>query len=242
LSSVVPLLFLAQLAVATPEDLSAARALIDELEFTRAIAEIEQRLASDLPLAARLEACELLALAWSAKNDVEEAKRAYVRLLRLDPGRSVDATSSPKMRTAFEAAQKELAEHPPELFDVRISREADRLRVSGRLDDPLAIVTDVRIDEVHAPVADHGFVAVLPDRDARQVVLSARAASGFEVGRSVQIVVQAPVEAPAVEAEPIMPWWGWTILGVAAASGVAVGVYFAVRPDDVVGEVVAPQP
>jgi hypothetical protein len=242
---VLPTLIVLCFVSGAPDRLARAHALIDHLEFTKAIAEIEQQLLTELPLARRLEAYELLALAWSAKSDADEAKKAYVQLLRLDPGRAVDSSHSPKMRIAFEAARLEIETKRPAFTGVRISYDVGTIDVSGTLEDPLAMVAEIRIGAVSARVAKNNFDARVPRQDnLRELVVTAHAASGIELSRATEPLVALEVAvAPKVEEEDrIMPWWGWTIVAGVVAAGVGVGVYFAVRPTNVIGEVEPAQP
>jgi hypothetical protein len=237
-------------AAAPADELARARALVQQdLEYAAGIRLLE-RLTSDPGLARdqRVEAYQLLGVAYVAVGAQDAAEAAFSALLVLAPAHALDPLLSPKIHDVFARAKAKVVK-PVHLLEVRAHPEALRLRVSARVEDAQARLREVHLwartgtapferrpmtragaqVEGEVPLPPEGMVRVeyyLEGLDAGGEVLaaagSAQAPSSVVVDRSATLAASPPPEAPEAWSGR---WWLWAAVGAAVVGGaVAAGV------------------
>jgi hypothetical protein len=114
--------------------LVSARALVRELKFAEAIAQLEvARQVPDLDRAQRIETLELLAKCHVAEGNREPAEAAFTALLSLAPEHELDRATSPKIVELFDTVKRRL--FPDERVSL-VEETAPPGRVRARVVDP----------------------------------------------------------------------------------------------------------
>jgi len=235
------------------DPLVAAEQAYMEVDFERTAELARAALASGQLTHDRLvRVYELLGVSLAAQGEEEASRDAYVKMLALDPEATVDTNLAPRLRSPFMEARGFWATRSDSLdVDVTLVRARRGLRI--QLNDPLDMAVEIRVltrvhgtyeemDEERLPAAPSHLVEVegLPEVDQIEYVVQVLDGDGNRilergtedvpnvVGREPQ-PVGAPVEGGAAEGGGGAPTWLWVALGVVAAAGLGVGLYYGLR-------------
>jgi hypothetical protein len=218
-------LLVASLLAGTPQS---CRAAYEAVRYRDAIAECS----AALPAATREQLPELyrfLALALSSQGDHDQAQRAFVSLLALDPAARLAESYSPRLRADFEAARASGAGAP-----IRLGAQAAvppqvgvPLEVTVTVDDgPAKPITDIGVTPDGATQRLHreGELKVTletpTEAGQREVKLSGYDALGglLVEQRTMLDIAAAPSRSAALS------WKVWGIVAlVSGVAGVALG-------------------
>lgn len=233
------------LAAAAPSDLSRAHKLITlDLKYAEAIELLEGVLREgELAPKDRVQAGRLLGIASAATGDQQRAEQAFVEVLELEPTYRLDARHSPKIRQAFENAQKTIAERP-KIRRVIALPEGTKVEVIATLHDPKKKVQALLLfsrfkpgrfeqNKMNPNPKGARLTLNLPDRlETRlEYYVQANDSDGLALARvgspqapSSLVINRQLIKAPDTkEVEPAPwygKWWVWVIAGgVVAAAG-----------------------
>ena len=166
------------LAIAVPAHASPGAELLDRAQ--QAIDDVDYTSARDLTyealMAGGLERDELIRAyrlageVAAALGDEVVARDHFTRWILLDPSASLRPGVSPKINGPFNAARGEVDRLGRMDIDVRVAREADRIKVSLASRDPLKMIGGLRVRLGDASeVGIDGTTAVLPAADPKGI-------------------------------------------------------------------------
>jgi hypothetical protein len=244
--------------------LSRAKDQFDRLEFDRAAQSLQRAIEHAQNCKWDLsEVYRLKAFVDAVNDEKERCQRVFEIVLALNPDYQVPDEVPPKIRKCFEAALRVPAERrslslthtaPPE------SMPSAPISIPVSLVDPLRLVDELRVYFRRAGVPVYTLVTVRADESV-SLVIPGLAVPPDEDGYALEYFVRAvdrwggtlgengnPDRPLALAIEPgttasdalVAQWWFWTIIGVAAASGVVAAV-LATQSDDAVGVTVVDQ-
>lgn len=213
------------------------------------------------PYARHVRLYEQLGIAYAYLDEPDQAVRAFVRMLALDPARAISYTLSPKVTFLFERARREASARAAPAIDLswpRNLRTVDPVPVEIEvLADPLGFLREARLryrlrgdpswSEQTVELADGpgGFVVVeVPALAAGAassrtlelyaVALDSEANEVLLVGRPDR---PREVDLRYERPEPwFEKWWVWAAAGAAVAAGTTAAVVAAsTEPGPTVG-------
>ena len=224
------------------------RRLYAELDFPGSVDAMRRALAvPGLPDALRLEAFEYLGSAYVVLEQTEQARRAFLSMLELDPYHTVrEPSGSPKIARFVEELRATVVE------DAALDREA-RLRpvlpAAGRAGSPTPVQFEAEVGDIASVsvfvrgTGDHAYERLETERDGRVYGTEIPARSDpdelelYAEARDPQRrVVTRAGEPLAPLLLPIRPagrdsggdfftqWWFWVGIGVLVAASVAIGL------------------
>lgn len=250
------------LVVGQTSGLDEAKALIDDLQYSKGLAILRDIVANEkLSVDERVRAFSMIATAHAARSEPDMAERAFFAAFRLDPDFAIPEGTSPKIQSAFDAARARYETVRPTGLEVKTKAEEGRVTVAGRFVDAKRLVTSV---DVHRPGQDV-VGATLKTAEGERTFETTLAVDGDEVRFWVSLhaaskkplltwgtrddpkVITVPVPMPIPvppppTAEPegawYSKWWVWA----AVAGVVAVGTTVAIvaTQDDLLGRIEVP--
>lgn len=225
-------------------------ALYREASYAGAVAALEQaRVKGGLEAPRAVECGFYLGASYLAMGSVKAARRELRAVLAAEPDYEPPQYTSPKVEALFRDVRAE-AERAPRLRPLPPERDGQAMRLrfeasrtGGRAfgavrwrwrgerafrEAPLA----------HGPGADELATTVPIDRGGTlEYFAEGRAPAGALSSGSPERPLELPIAGAARTADcAARPsagrrlWWVWTTVGVVAAAGAGVGLYFALRP------------
>jgi tetratricopeptide (TPR) repeat protein len=236
------------------DSVKAGLAAYDALDYERAIVVLEESLTESLTREEQIVSHKTLAFAYAALGKDEQARNAFVKLLRLDDSVILDRTVAPRVRALFEEARTAIATGNaspaarPSLPIVNVSaplpalKEGQPLSLGGAVTGGVAQKIclfhrargDLRYSQVYGEMRPTGkFVVTAPGVAVKPPVfeyyLTALDEHGAAVAQSGSYA-QPIVLAVSARKPPLYKksWFWGTIAGV-VASGVIIGAVSATR-------------
>jgi hypothetical protein len=228
-------------------------AAYDALEFARAVEILNQALSESLTREEKLVALRTLAFAYCALERTDDARTAFVRLLRIDPSTELPTSVAPRVRALFEEARARVATGPasegestplPALrIEVRPEHPSEGATLSitavaaGGLGRSAALFYRARGEQRYSEVRSEGrdgrFQLTLPGSDVRapamEYYVTALDERRTPIARSGGLTEPLHL-AVAVRKRPAYKrGWVWGVVGGVLAVGAAAAAVLAIE-------------
>jgi hypothetical protein len=235
-----------------------------DLDYARAAQLLEQARTESLTREEKLVTYRTLGMAYAAMGKIDEAKKDFKRLLRIDPSSSLDRSVAPKVRAIFEEAKSEAATSGGALkttlptvtptLEPRAPRQGSpvvvRVEYPGGVARKMTLYFRKSGDPAFSRATVEGdgnghFSATIPGVDLQPSSLEYHIVLLDDAGAAVAGAgtLGQPLAVGVVERKkPIYKkGWFWGVIGGVVVAGAAVGVAVALTRPTTAPIVVNPQ-
>lgn len=225
-------------------------AAYDQIDFANAVKVLEGALTESLTREEKIVACRTLAFAQAGLGHLDEARAAFVKLLRVDPNAELDRGVAPRLRALFEEARAQVATGRVAVAPSTLPTLAPAVRPAHPREGQPVSITFVHkggmaqtLQLYHRVAGDPAYneVRLQPQGDRFELVLprSAVRAPGVEyyvtalddqqaaVARAGTFGTPLRIEVGAIGRPIYKRGWFWGVVAGVVAVGTATGVAVA---------------